>query len=45
MFFMKKNEPRGERLSASNLNTYLSDTYGVGRATVRNTISKITPVI
>lgn len=45
MFFMKKNEPRGERLSASNLNTYLSDTYGAGRATVRNTISRITPVI
>lgn len=45
MFFMKKNEPRGERLSASNLNTYLSNTYGAGRATARNTISRITPII
>ena len=45
MFFMKKNEPRGERLSANNLGTYLNETYGAGNATARNAISKITPII
>lgn len=46
MFFLKKNEPRGERLSGTNLTSYLANTYGsVGSQTKRYIIPKFTPIL